>query len=159
MRTITAVTWTDDRVRCHSPAMHRPQRALRRAASAGTVALLAPPWAVPRSPRTRLRQGGRSSAETCAKGSLSTRTAGKLTIATDEPAYEPWFKDDKPANGKGFESAVAYAVAKQLGYADGDVVWQSVPFNKAFAPGAKTFDPSALQTSVRIGAGRGYQRA
>ncbi len=86
--------------------------------------------------------------EACAKGALGTRTSGKLTIATDEPAYEPWFKDDKPANGKGFESAVTYAVAKQLGYDKSDVVWQTVPFNKAFAPGVKTFDFDINQVSI-----------
>ena len=85
---------------------------------------------------------------TCAKGKLATKTSGKLTVATDEPAYEPWFKDDKPANGKGFESAVAYAVAKQLGYGKSAVVWQSVPFNKAFAPGVKTFDFDINQVSI-----------
>ena len=129
--------------------MHRPQRALRRAASAGTVALLA--LAVGCAPQPEDKASGKASgstAETCAKGSLSTQAAGKLTIATDEPAYEPWFKDDKPASGKGFESAVAYAVAKQLGYDNSAVVWQSVPFNKAFAPGEKTFDFDINQVSI-----------
>jgi polar amino acid transport system substrate-binding protein len=79
---------------------------------------------------------------------LATKSSGKLTVATDEPAYEPWFKDDKPASGKGFESAVAYAVAKQLGYDKSAVVWQSVPFNKAFAPGEKTFDFDINQVSI-----------
>ena len=55
----------------------------------------------------------------CTPDSLKTQTAGTLTIATDEPAYEPWFVDNNPANGKGFESAVAYAVAKKLGYRQG----------------------------------------
>ncbi|MGW7609803.1 ABC transporter substrate-binding protein [Streptomyces sp. NPDC054766] len=129
--------------------MHLAQHALRRAASAGTVALLA--LAVGCAPQPEEKASGKpsgSTAETCAKGSLSTQTSGKLTIATDEPAYEPWFKDDKPANGKGFESAVAYSVARQLGYAEGDVVWQSIPFNKAFAPGAKTFDFDINQVSI-----------
>ena len=89
-----------------------------------------------------------STEKACPKGKLATRTSGRLTIATDEPAYEPWFKDDKPANGKGFESAVAYAVAKQLGYPKSAVVWQSVPFNKAFAPGEKTFDFDINQVSI-----------
>lgn len=89
-----------------------------------------------------------TTANTCATSGLDTKTAGKLTVATDEPAYEPWFKDDKPANGKGFESAVAYAVAKKLGYARSAVVWQSVPFNKAFAPGVKTFDFDINQVSI-----------
>ncbi|MET7983356.1 ABC transporter substrate-binding protein [Streptomyces sp. NPDC005281] len=129
--------------------MYRPQRALRPAVSACAVALLA--LAVGCAPQPESKTSGKASAsaaEKCARGSLGTRTSGKLTVATDEPAYEPWFKDDKPGNGKGFESAVTYAVARRLGYADGNVVWQSVPFNKAFAPGAKTFDFDINQVSI-----------
>ncbi|MCA6092652.1 ABC transporter substrate-binding protein [Streptomyces sp. SCA3-4] len=87
-------------------------------------------------------------AAACAKGRLATRTAGKLTVGTDKPAYAPWFQDDDPANGKGFESAVAYAVADRLGYARTDVVWQTVPFNTSVAPGAKKFDFDINQVSV-----------
>jgi polar amino acid transport system substrate-binding protein len=129
--------------------MHLAPSALRRAASAATVALLS--VAVACAPQPEEKAGDKASgsaSKTCAKAELSTETAGKLTIATDEPAYEPWFKDGKPANGKGFESAVAYAVARQLGFARGDVVWQTVPFNKAFAPGEKTFDFDINQVSV-----------
>ncbi|MGW4987021.1 ABC transporter substrate-binding protein [Streptomyces mirabilis] len=129
--------------------MHLAQRTLRRAASAATVALLA--VAVGCAPQPEGKASAKASGttgEACAKGALDTRTSGKLTIATDEPAYEPWFKDDKPANGKGFESAVTYAVAKQLGYDKSDVVWQTVPFNKAFAPGVKTFDFDINQVSI-----------
>ncbi|QQM44089.1 ABC transporter substrate-binding protein [Streptomyces liliifuscus] len=129
--------------------MHLAQRALRRAASTATVALLA--VAVGCAPQPEEKASDKpsgSGAEACAKGELSTEVSGKLTIATDEPAYEPWFKDDKPANGEGFESAVAYAVAKQLGYDKSDVVWQTVPFNKAFAPGEKTFDFDINQVSI-----------
>ncbi|MCX4557108.1 MULTISPECIES: ABC transporter substrate-binding protein [Streptomyces] len=129
--------------------MHLAQRALRRAASTATVALLA--VAVGCAPQPEEKASDKpsgSGAESCAKGKLGTEVSGKLTIATDEPAYEPWFKDDKPANGEGFESAVAYAVAKQLGYDKGDVVWQSVPFSKAFAPGEKTFDFDINQVSI-----------
>ncbi|MEU5340212.1 ABC transporter substrate-binding protein [Streptomyces sp. NPDC020766] len=129
--------------------MHLAQRALRRAASTATVALLA--VAVGCAPQPEEKASDKpsgSGAESCAKGELATETSEKLTIATDEPAYEPWFKDDKPANGEGFESAVAYAVAKRLGYDKGDVVWQSVPFNKAFAPGEKTFDFDINQVSI-----------
>ncbi|CAM5307713.1 Amino acid ABC transporter substrate-binding protein OS=Streptomyces glaucescens OX=1907 GN=SGLAU_08815 PE=4 SV=1 [Streptomyces glaucescens] len=79
---------------------------------------------------------------------MATKTPGKLTIATDEPAYEPWFEDDDPATGEGFESAVAYAVAGRLGYGKNTVVWQRVPFNKAFAPGEKTFDFDINQVSI-----------
>ncbi|MGW3631211.1 ABC transporter substrate-binding protein [Streptomyces sp. NPDC005122] len=128
------------------------QRALRRAASTATVALLA--VAVGCAPQPEDKASSKTSGKTgtsgenCAKGALGTRTSGELTIATDEPAYEPWFKDDKPANGKGFESAVAYAVAKRLGYDRSEVVWQTVPFNKAFAPGEKTFDFDINQVSI-----------
>jgi polar amino acid transport system substrate-binding protein len=89
-----------------------------------------------------------ASGPACAPGSLSTRTAGKLTIGTDNPAYEPWFSDNKPANGKGFESAVAYQVAERLGYKAPDVVWTNVTFNNAIAPGPKTFDFDINQFSI-----------
>ncbi|MER6220196.1 ABC transporter substrate-binding protein [Streptomyces sp900105755] len=129
--------------------MHPAPSALRRAAAAATIALLATAVGCAPQPDDKASGGSSSSAgTTCAKGKLATQTSGKLTIATDEPAYEPWFKDDKPANGEGFESAVAYAVAKQLGYDRGAVVWQSVPFNKAFAPGVKTFDFDINQVSI-----------
>ncbi|MFE9839422.1 ABC transporter substrate-binding protein [Streptomyces sp. NPDC005551] len=124
-------------------------RALRRAASAATVTLLFTAAACAPQPEDKTDDKASGSAsKACARGELRTETAGKLTIATDEPAYEPWFKDGKPANGKGFESAVAYAVAQRLGYGKGDVVWQIVPFNKAFAPGEKTFDLDINQVSI-----------
>ncbi|MDQ0602689.1 polar amino acid transport system substrate-binding protein [Streptomyces canus] len=130
--------------------MHLAPRALRRAAAAATIALLATAVGCAPQPEedSAAKPSGSSTGTTCAKGKLATETSGKLTIATDEPAYEPWFKDDKPANGKGFESAVAYAVAEQLGYDKSAVVWQSVPFNKAFAPGEKTFDFDINQVSI-----------
>ncbi|WP_420312043.1 ABC transporter substrate-binding protein [Streptomyces sp. YS-B37] len=129
--------------------MHLAPRVLRRAISAATIALLATAVGCAPQPEEKASdQASGSTGTTCAKGKLATQTSGKLTIATDEPAYEPWFEDDKPANGKGFESAVAYAVAKQLGYDKGAVVWQSVPFNKAFAPGVKTFDFDINQVSI-----------
>jgi polar amino acid transport system substrate-binding protein len=129
--------------------MHLAPRVLRRAISAATIALLATAVGCAPQPEEKASdQASGSTGTTCAKGKLATQTSGKLTIATDEPAYEPWFEDDKPANGKGFESAVAYAVAKQLGYDKNAVVWQSVPFNKAFAPGVKTFDFDINQVSI-----------
>ena len=88
------------------------------------------------------------SADACSKESLATLTAGKLTIGTDKPAYPPYFVDDDPSNGKGFESAVAYAVAEQLGFAATDVTWVTVPFDKSFAPGAKNFDVDINQISI-----------
>jgi polar amino acid transport system substrate-binding protein len=84
----------------------------------------------------------------CDKASLKTKVAGKLTVGTDEPAYEPWFSDNKPENGEGFESAVAYAVAEKLGYTRDEVVWTRVTFNNAIAPGPKPYDIDINQFSV-----------
>jgi len=67
----------------------------------------------------------------CTADKLQTAKSGTLTIATSEPAYEPWMVDDDPSNGKGFESAVAYAVADQLGFAKDDVAWTRVNFDEA----------------------------
>jgi len=63
-----------------------------------------------------------------------------LTVATDKPAYPPWFIANDPANGKGYESAVAYAVAAQLGFKRSQVRWVHEPFNDSYAPGPKKFD-------------------
>lgn len=84
----------------------------------------------------------------CMKGTVATHTDGKLTIGTDTPAYGPWFSDNDPANGRGYESAVAYAIADKLGFAPGDVKWVTVPFNKAVLPGAKDFDFDVNQVSI-----------
>ncbi len=89
-----------------------------------------------------------ASAATCSKAELKTRTPGKLTIGTDKPAYAPWFVDDDPSNGKGFESAVAYAVAADLGYQASDVTWSVVSFAQATSPGPKTFDVDINQVSI-----------
>ena len=84
-------------------------------------------------------------ADACAPDQLQLKTPGTLTVGTDKPAYPPYYQDDDPSNGKGFESAVAYAVAKQLGL---DVKWTVVPFNKSFAPGSKDFDLDINQISI-----------
>jgi polar amino acid transport system substrate-binding protein len=81
-------------------------------------------------------------------GSSDTVTAGKLTIGTGNPAYEPWVVGNKPESGKGFEAAVAYAVAHKLGYADKDVVWVRTTFDEAIAPGPKNFDFNLQQYSI-----------
>ena len=81
-------------------------------------------------------------------GSLNTLTKGFLTIGTDDPAYTPWFDSNKPANGKGFESAVAYAVAKQLGYPASKVKWVKAPFNTVIQPGKKSFDFDINEVSI-----------
>ena len=82
------------------------------------------------------------------EGSLKTVTPGKLTIATGEPAYSPWVEDNDPASGKGFEAAVAYAVAGKLGFANADVVWVRSTFDAAVAPGAKDWDFNLQQFSI-----------
>jgi polar amino acid transport system substrate-binding protein len=84
----------------------------------------------------------------CDKGALTTLAKGALTFGTDQPAYPPWFVDDNPANGKGYESAVAYAVADKLGYSGDAVRWVRVPFNAAIAPGPKTFDANLNEFSI-----------
>lgn len=89
-----------------------------------------------------------ATAADCTKDALATLNPGKLVFGTDQPAYSPWFVDDDPANGKGFESAVAYAVADQLGYARDDVTWVRVPFNAAIAPGPKAFDANLNEFSI-----------
>lgn len=75
-------------------------------------------------------------------------TPGKLTFATGETAYEPYVYDDDPASGKGFEAAVAYAVADQLGFAKDDVVWVRTSFESAIAPGPKNFDINIQQYTI-----------
>jgi polar amino acid transport system substrate-binding protein len=88
--------------------------------------------------------GGTSSAApaSCSNSAIQGElyAKGALTIATDKPAYPPWFESNDPANGKGYESAVAYAVAKQLGFTRGQVHWTYEPFNDSYAPGPKKFD-------------------
>lgn len=85
-----------------------------------------------------------------------TVTSGQLTIGTDNPAYPPWYaggtksskwKINDPATGKGYESAVAYAIAKKLGYSKSQVSWTYVPFNRSYAPGPKSFDFDINQIS------------
>lgn len=75
-------------------------------------------------------------------------TEGKLTIGTGEPAYFPWVIDDAPETGEGFEAAVAYAVAEELGFAPEDVVWVRTTFDEAIAPGPKNFDFNLQQYSI-----------
>jgi polar amino acid transport system substrate-binding protein len=87
-------------------------------------------------------------ADECTPDTMETVADGTLTIATDDPAYEPWFVDNDPTNGKGYESAVAYAIAEQLGYTAEQVSWVKVPFNKVVQPGPKDFDLDVNQVSI-----------
>jgi len=86
--------------------------------------------------------------DVCDPQQLDTLVPGTLTVGTDQPAYPPWFVDDAPESGAGFESAVAYAVANQLGYEPDEVNWVRVPFNNAIAPGPKDFDVDINQFSI-----------
>ncbi len=107
---------------------------------------------------TAATTGEAAAAADCATESLETVTDGRLTIGTDNPAFPPWFDGgtpegsdweiNDPASGEGFESAVAYAVAEQLGFAEDDVDWVVVPFNNSFRPGDKNFDLDINQISV-----------
>ena len=115
----------------------------------GAVLMLAALAAcAPADENTTAAPSASASGSNCPAGALQTKTAGKLTIGTDNPVYEPWFSDNKPANGKGFESAVAYQVAQRLGYPADKVTWVSVTFNNAIAPGPKAFDFDINEFSV-----------
>ena len=91
----------------------------------------------------------------CAKANLNLVKDGQLSLATDNPAFPPWWggapkkpwQVSNPASGKGYESAVAYAVARQLGFSKGQVTWSAVPFNNSFRPGKKPFDFYMAQVS------------
>ncbi|HET7677661.1 MAG TPA: ABC transporter substrate-binding protein [Candidatus Limnocylindrales bacterium] len=97
--------------------------------------------------------------DACAKDKLALTTPGKLTVGTDNPAYPPYFGGDPPADGtwevsdprsgKGFESAVAYAIAEKLGFSKDEVVWVVVPFANSYAPGPKAFDFDINQVSYK----------
>lgn len=84
----------------------------------------------------------------CSPSKLETNTDGTLTIATDKPAYPPYFEGNDPTNGEGFESAVGYAIGKQLGYSKEDVKWTVEPFDSSYAPGEKSFDFDLNEISI-----------
>src|SRR5437763_508116 len=101
---------------------------------------------------------GGANANHCTKSNLQLLTPGQLTIGTDNPAYSPYFTggpggdwkgqfNNDPYKDKGFEDAVAYAVAKQLGFARSQVKWQVTHFNQSYAPGPKHFDLYLAQVS------------
>ena len=100
------------------------------------------------SSTTSATTSGSASAASCAPSSLHLYQAGKLTVATDSPAYDPWFTKNNPSNGQGFESAVTYAVAKQLGFAASDVQWVKQSFGTSYTPGAKKFDFDINEISI-----------
>lgn len=89
-----------------------------------------------------------TAASDCTPEGMNTFKDGVLTIGTDSPAYPPYFEDDDPSNGKGFESALGYAIADQLGFNNSQVEWATVPFNASYAPGEKKFDFDLNQVSI-----------
>jgi polar amino acid transport system substrate-binding protein len=93
-------------------------------------------------------EGTTATASTCTPAKMDTHSSGELTIATDKPAYPPYFEEDEPANGEGFESAVGYAIGKQLGYTKGKVKWTVEPFDSSYAPGPKDFDFDLNEISI-----------
>ena len=95
-------------------------------------------------------------AGSCAKASLDLTEEGRLTLATDNPAFPPWWgggetrrpwKVSNPYSEQGYESAVAYAVAAQLGFRKGEVEWRPIPFTQSYRPGRKNFDWYMAQVS------------
>jgi polar amino acid transport system substrate-binding protein len=127
--------------------MQRPRLALAAVATIAVAALGA--CGSSASPTTPAAGGtGTAAGDACAKGSLTLVSPGKLTVGTDKPAYEPWFSNDDPSNGKGYESAVAFAIGEKLGFPKADVTWTVVPFNSAIAPAPKAFDFDVNQISI-----------
>jgi polar amino acid transport system substrate-binding protein len=84
----------------------------------------------------------------CTPAKMDTVKSGTLTVATDSPAYPPYFASNDPTNGRGFESAVAYAIADKLGYSQDQVEWTVEPFNASYAPGSKNFDFDVNEISI-----------
>jgi polar amino acid transport system substrate-binding protein len=125
--------------------------------AAGALLLVALAFAAAGCGSTSKSSGGTTTggASSCSKADLNLVTPGTLTAGTDNPAFPPWFggtphkpwQVSDPRSGEGYESAVAYAVAKQLGFAKNEVKWIHVPFNTSFAPGPKDFDFDINQIS------------
>ena len=131
------------------PARSRAGRAALIAGTAAAVALAASACAPKASTAASSTTGASAaSSASCSASSLALYKSGQLTVATDSPAYSPWFDNNKPADGKGFESAVAYAVAKELGFSDSQVKWVTESFDDSYAPGAKNFDFDINEISI-----------
>jgi polar amino acid transport system substrate-binding protein len=100
-------------------------------------------------PQTTAAGGGEAGGGTgneCTAG--KTLDEGVLTVATATPAFSPWVENDAPETGEGFEAAVAYAVAGELGYSEENVTWVRTTFDEAIQPGEKNFDFNLQQFSI-----------
>jgi polar amino acid transport system substrate-binding protein len=84
----------------------------------------------------------------CSTSTLQTKKAGTLTFGADKPVFEPWYVNNDPTNGKGFEDAVSYAIAKELGYSPSQVAWTRITFNQAISPAPKPFDLDLDEFSI-----------
>jgi polar amino acid transport system substrate-binding protein len=84
----------------------------------------------------------------CSPSTMQTRTSGALTFGADKPVFEPWYFNNDPTNGKGFEDAVSYAIAKELGFVDSQVKWTRITFNQAITPAPKDFDLDLDEFSI-----------
>ena len=126
--------------------MHDP-RPNRRALLAG---LTAAGLSLTLLPRLAAAQDSTPVAEVVAidHAALPLKQEGKLIVHADQPLYEPWFIDNDPTNGEGFESALVYALAEQLGFAPEDVEWGYTAFNASYAPGPKDFDFYLTEVSI-----------
>ena len=92
--------------------------------------------------------GATADAAACTPAKMETHSAETLTIATDKPAYPPYFENDEPENGEGFEGAVGYAIGEQLGYTKNQIKWTVEPFDSSYAPGPKNFDFDLNEISI-----------
>ena len=92
--------------------------------------------------------GGAAQAQEGTTNDPRLHTPGKLTVATGDVVYPPWMMDDDPEGGEGFENALIYALAAELGFAPEDVVWVRETFDQSIAPGAKSYDFAIQQISV-----------
>jgi polar amino acid transport system substrate-binding protein len=130
-----------------SPSRFLPRRRALLALAAVSAVALAASACAPKANTTAAASGGTASAS-CSTSSLSLYKQGQLTVATDSPAYSPWFDNNTPSDGKGFESAVAYAVAKELGFSTSQVKWVTESFDNSYAPGNKNFDFDINEISI-----------
>ena len=148
----------------------RPRRTLFTVVGAAAVAALllascAPQDDASDAPTTDGSGAGSSDTADCAIADLPLFKPGRLTIGTDDPAYPPWFAGNDPSNGKGYEGAVAYAVADEMGFSPDEVTWVTVPFNASYQPGPKDFDFDINQISItpkraeQVTFSRGYYSA
>jgi polar amino acid transport system substrate-binding protein len=130
---------------------------LAAACSSGSTATPTPTVAPTASPTAAPTEAPSPSADACAPDKLALKTAGKLTIGADNPAYPPFYQPSEtnpdpwelgdPTNGQGFEGAFAAALATEMGFTKDTTTWVAVPFNNAIAPGPKDFDLYITQVS------------